>query len=66
MKKLTFILALAVIARGQDAISLREAVRQSMARSKVIEASGAASDAASARVTAAKAGLLPTVNYSES
>lgn len=66
MKKSTFIFALAVFARGQDAISLREAVRQSMARSKVIEASSAASDAASARVTAAKAGLLPTVNYSES
>ena len=66
MKKLTFIFALAVFARGQDAISLREAVRQSMVRSKVIEASTAASDAASARATEAKSGLLPKVNYSES
>jgi len=66
MKKLAFIFALAVIAQGQDTISLKEAVRQSMARSKVIEASSAAHDAASARITAAKAGLLPTVNYSES
>jgi len=65
MKELTFIFALAVFARAEDAISLREAVRQSMARSTAIEASGAASDAASARVTAAQAGLLPTVNYSE-
>jgi len=41
MKTLALILALASFARGQDAISLKEAVRQSMARSKVIEASGA-------------------------
>jgi outer membrane protein TolC len=37
-----------------------------MARSKVIEASAAVSDAASARATEAKSGLLPKVNYSES
>ena len=66
MKQLTFIFALAVFARGQDAMSLKEAVRQSMARSKVIEASGASRDAASARVTEAKGGLFPRVNYSES
>ena len=66
MKNFIFIFALAVLARGQDAISLKEAVRQSMARSKVIEASGASRDAASARVTEAKGGLLPKVNYSES
>ena len=66
MKKLTFIFALAVLARGQNAMSLKEAVRQSMARSKVIEASGASRDAASARVTEAKGGFLPKVNYSES
>ncbi|HYL15875.1 MAG TPA: TolC family protein [Terriglobales bacterium] len=66
MKKLTFIFALAIFAHGQDAISLKEAVRQAMERSKVIEASGASNDAASARVTAAKGGLLPRVNYSES
>jgi outer membrane protein len=66
MRKITFIFALAVFACGQDAISLKEAVRQSMARSKVIEASAASRDAASARVAEAKAGLLPKVNYSES
>jgi len=66
MKRLTFILTLVGVARGQDAISLKEAVRQSMARSKVIEASGASIDAASARVTEAKSGLLPKVKYSES
>jgi outer membrane protein TolC len=66
MKKLTLLFALAVFARGQDAMSLQEAVRQSMARSKVIEAFRAAGDAASARVTEAKASFLPKVNYSES
>lgn len=66
LKKLTFIFALSALACGQDAISLKEAVRQSMTRSKVIEASGAATEAASARVTGAKGGLLPKVNYSES
>jgi outer membrane protein TolC len=66
MKKLPFIFVLAVFANGQDALSLKEAVRQSIARSKVIEASSASTEAASARVTEAKAGLLPKVNYSES
>jgi outer membrane protein len=66
MKALTLIFALAGLARGQDAFSLKEAVRQSMARSKVIEASGASRDAMRARVTAAKAGSLPRLNYSES
>lgn len=65
MKKLLPVFVLAVIAYGQDAISLKDAVRQAMARSKVIEASGASRDAASARVSAARAGLLPKVNYSE-
>ena len=66
MKTLTLIFALAIFARGQDAISLKEAARHSMARSKVIEASSAASDAASARVTEAKSGWLSKVTYWES
>jgi len=66
MKTLVVMFALTVLARGQDAISLREAVRQAMARSKVIETSSASIDAASSRVAGAKAGLLPKVNYSES
>ena len=66
MKKLALILGLAILARGQDAISLKEAVHQAMERSHVIEASGASNDAASARVTEAKGGFLPKVNYSES
>jgi len=66
MNKLSSLFALAVLAQGLDALSLKEAVRQAMERSKVVEASGASNDAASARVTQAKGGLLPKVNYSES
>jgi outer membrane protein TolC len=66
VKKLTLLFALAAFARGQHAMSLQDAVRESMARSKVVEASRAAGDAASARVTEAKASFLPKVNYSES
>lgn len=66
MRTLTFIFAVAGLAPGQDAISLKEAVRQSMARSKVIESSGASSDAARARVAEARASFLPKVNYTES
>ena len=66
MKTLVVMFALTVLARGQDAISLREAVRQAMARSKVIEASSASIDAASSRIAEAKAGVFPKVNYSES
>ena len=53
MRKLSFIFAAAVLARGQDAVSLRDAVRQAMARSKVIAAADASRDAANARVTEA-------------
>jgi outer membrane protein TolC len=66
MNKLPFILALAAVAHGQDAISLKEAVRQAMQRSHVIAASTGSKDAAIARITQAKAGVLPKVNYSES
>jgi outer membrane protein len=66
MRKLNFIFAVAVLARAQDTISLRDAVRESMVRSKVIAASGASREAASARISEAKAGFLPKVNYSES
>jgi outer membrane protein TolC len=66
MKKLPFIFVLAAFANAQDALSLKDAVRQSMARSKVIEASSASTEAATARVTEARAGLLPKVSYAES
>ena len=59
-------LALTVRAYAQDALSLRDAARLAMERSKVIEASNASEDAAEARITQARSGLLPKVNYAES
>src|SRR4051812_10428728 len=66
MSRKLLIVAVAATAYSQDALSLRDAVRQAMARSKVIEASGASNDAALARVTQARSGLLPKVNLAES
>jgi outer membrane protein TolC len=59
-------LAATATAYGQDALSLRDAVRLAMERSKVIEASDASNDAAAARITEARSGFLPKVNYAES
>jgi outer membrane protein len=66
MSRKLLIFAVAATAYSQDALSLRDAVRQAMARSKVIEASGASNDAALARITQARSGLLPKVNFAES
>src|SRR5947209_7762582 len=66
MSRKMLIFAVAATAYSQDALSLRDAVRQAMARSKVIEASGASNDAALARITQARSGYLPKVNFAES
>jgi outer membrane protein len=66
MSRKLLIFAVAATAYGQDALSLRDAVREAMARSKVIEASRASNDAALARITQARSGLLPKVNFAES
>ena len=66
MKKQVLILALATTVYGQESMSLKDAVGLAMQKSKVIEASGASNDAASARIRQARSGLLPKVNYSES
>ena len=58
-------LSVAATACGQDSMSLRDAVRLAMEKSKVVEASGASNDAAMARITRARSGLLPKVNYAE-
>ncbi|MEQ1947688.1 MAG: TolC family protein [Bryobacteraceae bacterium] len=47
-------------------LSLKEAVQVALAKNKSIEAAGAATDAAQSRITQAKSGYLPKVNYSES
>ena len=62
----TLLLLLCLPAWGQQPISLKEAARLALVRNKSLEASAAAKDAAAARVTEARSGLLPKVNYSES
>ena len=47
-------------------MSLNDAVRLALGKNKSIEASGAASKAADTRISQARSGLLPKVNYSES
>jgi len=66
MNKQLLILALAATVYGQESMSLKDAVGLAMQKSKVIEASSASNDAASARITQARGGFLPKVNYSES
>jgi outer membrane protein len=60
------ILLLAVPAWGQDPLSLRDAVRQALRGNPSIAATAAGMKAAEARVTQARSGGLPKVNYSES
>jgi outer membrane protein len=51
---------------AQDSISLRDAVRMALTGNQSIAAATASNDAAAARVTQARSGLLPKVNYAES
>src|SRR5579871_6633646 len=57
---------LSALAWSQDALSLRDAARIALAENKAITSSDAAKDAAGARITQAKSGWLPRVDYSES
>ena len=51
---------------AQDPMSLKDAVHLALGKNKSIDASGAAGQAAEARIAEARAGNLPKVNYSES
>jgi outer membrane protein TolC len=51
---------------AQDPISLKDAVRLALDKNKSIEASGAARKAAESRISQARSGFMPKVNYSES
>jgi len=67
MKKLLKALLLAAVSAGaQDAISLKDAVLLALSRNKSLEASAAERNATQTRITQARSGLLPKVNYSES
>lgn len=68
MKRILLVLALGSLPGGaQDpSMSLNDAVRLALEKNKSIEASGAASKAAEMRVSEARSGRLPKLNYSES
>jgi outer membrane protein TolC len=67
MKKLLLTLLLAAVsAQAQDAISLKDAVVLAVGQNKSLEASAAVRNGAQTRVTQARSGLLPKVNYAES
>jgi outer membrane protein len=51
---------------AQDPLSLRDAVRLAIRENKAIAATAAGTEASQARITEARSGRLPKVNYSES
>ena len=57
--------SLPVMAEG-PALSLKDAVRLAVGQNKSVEASGAAQKGAETRISEARSGLLPKVNYAES
>lgn len=59
-------LVLASLARGQDALSLRQAVSQALKSNHSLAASAATVDASRSQVPLARAGRLPQVTYTES
>lgn len=67
MKHAPFLfLVSAALVRAQDPLSLSDAVRIAIAGNKAIDASAAGVNEAKTRITAARAGSLPKVAYSES
>ena len=67
MKRILLILLLGRPVGAQDAaMSLNDAVRLALDKNKSIEASNAAKKGADTRISEARSGFLPKVNYSES
>jgi outer membrane protein TolC len=67
MKRILLILLLGFPVGAQDAaMSLNDAVRLALDKNKSIEASNAAKKDADTRISEARSGFLPKVNYSES
>jgi outer membrane protein TolC len=65
MRKTLFLLCSGYL-WAQDPLSLREAVRFAIRENKAIAATAAGMQASQARITEARSGRLPKVNYSES
>lgn len=67
MKRTLLVLLLTLPIGAQDAaMSLNDAIRLALDKNKSIEAAGAAKKAAESRISEARSGFLPKVNYSES
>jgi outer membrane protein len=66
MRKTLALLLLTGAARGQDEMSLRDAVLLALEKNQAVAASSAAENAAQSRIREARAGFLPKLNYSES
>jgi outer membrane protein len=67
MKRILLILLLGLPVGAQDAaMSLNDAVRLALGKNKSIEGSNAAKKGADTRISEARSGFLPKVNYSES
>jgi len=67
MKRILLILLVGLPVGAQDAaMSLNDAVRLALDKNKSIEASNAAKKGADTRISEARSGFLPKVNYSES
>ena len=67
MKKALITLLVAVFSvEAQDSLSLKDAVNLALDKNKSLEASIAARNAAETRISGARSGQLPKVNYSES
>jgi outer membrane protein len=62
-----YLILLAVVPlQAQDPLSLRDAVRLALKENRAVAASAAGVDAAESRITQARGGSLPKVNYAES
>jgi outer membrane protein TolC len=64
--RFTLLLLLALNLPAQEPLSLRDAVRVALRENKTLAAAAAGVQAAASRVTEARGGRLPKVNYSES
>ena len=66
LMRTSLVVLLAVPVWAQDPLSLREAVRLSLRENHAIAGTTAALQASQSRITQARGGMLPKINYSES
>ena len=66
LMRTSLVFLLAVPLWAQDPLSLRDAVRLAIRENKAIAGTAAGAQASDARITQARGGMLPKINYSES